>query len=110
MNNNCRINSVKIVYTFEMQIINCADSIIYCTAQVVDKILKASFDLQGQLEPSGLLAAVLPSGQQPNSSLSQDSRSSAVGKVVLKTAKPRGDTQGVKIFSRKIQKHKFCHD
>lgn len=47
-------------------------------------------DLQGQLEPSGLLAAVLPSGQQPNALLSQDALSSAVGNVVLRTAKPRG--------------------
>lgn len=98
MNNNCRINSVKNVYPLEMQVINCANSIIYCTAQVVDTILKASFDLQGQLEPSGLLAAVLPSGQQPNSLLSQEAFSSAVGKVVLKTVKPRGDRQRVKIF------------
>lgn len=70
----------------------------HCIAQVGDRILKACFDLQGQLEPSGLLAAVLPSGQQPNSLLSQEALSSAVGKVVLKTAKPRGDTQRVKIL------------
>lgn len=38
-------------------------------------------DLQGQLAPSGLLAGVLPSGQQPNSVLSQDERSSAVARV-----------------------------
>lgn len=68
------------------------------TAQLRWWILKASFDLQGQLEPSGLLAAVRPSGQQPNSLLSQEALSSAVGKVVLKTAKPRGDTQRAKIF------------
>lgn len=91
-------NSVKIVHPFEMHVKNCADSPVYCTAQVVDTILKASFDLPGQLEPSGLLAAVLPSGQQPNSSLSQDSLSSAVGRVVLKTEKPKGDTQRTKIF------------
>lgn len=65
---------------------------------MVDRILKATFDLQGQLEPSGLLAAVLPSGQQPNSLLSQEALSSAVGKVVLKTAKPWGNTQRVNIF------------
>lgn len=75
-----------------MQMINCTDSIVYCAPQVIDTILMASFDLQGQLEPSGLLAAVLPSGQQPNSWLSQEALSSAVGKVVLRTAKPRGDT------------------
>lgn len=63
------------------------------TAQVIDTILKASFDLQGQLVPSGLLAAVLPSGQQPNSLLSQEALSSAVGKVVLKTMKPGGNTK-----------------
>lgn len=38
-------------------------------------------DLQGQLPPSGLLAGVLPSGQQPNSVLSQDECSSAVARV-----------------------------
>lgn len=38
--------------------------------------------LQGQLTPSGLLEAVLPSGQQPKGVLSHDERSSAVGMVV----------------------------
>lgn len=33
------------------------------------------------MAPSGVLAAVLPSGQQPNSVLSQDERSSAVARV-----------------------------
>ena len=42
-------------------------------------------DLQGQLEPSGVLDGVLPSGQQPNSVLSQDDLSSAVGTEVLAT-------------------------
>lgn len=70
---------------------------------MIDKTLKASFDLQGQLVPSGLLAAVLPSGQQPNSLLSQEARSSAVGKVVLKTVKPRGNKQWVKNILMKGQ-------
>lgn len=48
------------------------------------------FDLQGQLVPSGLLAGVIPSGQQPNSLLSQDNLSSAVGKVVPATVGPGG--------------------
>lgn len=39
------------------------------------------WDSQGQLAPSGVLAAVLPSGQQPNSVLSHDERSSAVVRV-----------------------------
>ena len=55
------------------------------------------FDLQGQLVPSGLLAGVIPSGQQPNSLLSQDNLSSAVGKVVPATVGPGGgggDTHG----------------
>lgn len=55
--------------------------------------LKGHFDLQGQLAPSGVLAGVLPSGQQPNSLLSQDDLSSAVGVVVLGTVGPGGDTQ-----------------
>ena len=38
--------------------------------------------LRGQLAPSGLLEAVLPSGQQPKGVLSHDERSSAVGMVV----------------------------
>lgn len=33
------------------------------------------------MAPSGVLAGVLPSGQQPNSVLSQDERSSAVARV-----------------------------
>lgn len=53
-------------------------------------ILKGHFDLQGQLAPSGVLAGVLPSGQQPNSLLSQDDLSSAVGVVVLGTVGPGG--------------------
>ena len=56
--------------------------------------LKGYFDLQGQLAPSGVLAGVLPSGQQPNSLLSQEDLSSAVGRVVLATVGPGGDTQG----------------
>lgn len=83
-----------------VQTITCRDSITHCTLINMhgrkhnsgDTILKASFDLQGQLVPSGLLAAVLPSGQQPNSLLSQEALSSAVGKVVLKTVKPGGNT------------------
>lgn len=38
--------------------------------------------LRGQLAPSGLLEAVLLSGQQPKGVLSHDERSSAVGMVV----------------------------
>ena len=56
--------------------------------------MKGYFDLQGQLAPSGVLAGVLPSGQQPNSLLSQEDLSSAVGRVVLATVGPGGDTQG----------------
>lgn len=57
-------------------------------------MLKGHFDLQGQLAPSGVLEGVLPSGQQPNSLLSQEDLSSAVGRVVLATVGPAGDTQG----------------
>lgn len=42
--------------------------------------------------PSALLAAVVPSGQQPNSELSQDDLSSAVGTVVLANVGPEEDT------------------
>lgn len=49
------------------------------------------FDLQGQLVPSGVLAGVLPSGQQPNSVLSQDDRSSAAAKVGVDNVGPRGE-------------------
>lgn len=52
------------------------------------RFFKGQFDLQGQLAPSGVLDGVLPSGQQPNSVLSQDERSSAVGTVVLATVGP----------------------
>lgn len=48
------------------------------------------FHLQGQLVPSGVLAGVLPSGQQPNSLLSQDDLSSAVGVVVVAIVGPGG--------------------
>lgn len=60
--------------------------------------LKGYFDLQGQLPPSGVLAGVLPSGQQPNSLLSQDDLSSAVGVVVVATVGPDGDTQGFRMI------------
>lgn len=56
--------------------------------------MRAGVDLQGQLAPSGVLDGVLPSGQQPNSVLSQDDLSSAVGTVVLAIVGPGGDTQG----------------
>lgn len=52
--------------------------------------MKENSDLQGQLAPSGVLAGVLPSGQQPNSWLSQDDLSSAVGKAVFTTVGPVG--------------------
>lgn len=42
--------------------------------------------------PSGELAGVVPSGQQPNSLLSQDDLPSPVGTVVLATVGPGGDT------------------
>ena len=45
-------------------------------------LLRSQGYLQGQLEPSGLLAAVLLSGQQPKGVLSQDERSSGGGMVV----------------------------
>lgn len=45
-----------------------------------------------------MLDGVLPSGQQPNSVLSQDDLSSAVGTVVLATVGPGGDTQGLIII------------
>ncbi len=61
------------------------------------------FDLQGQLAPSGLLAGVVPSGQQPNSLLSQDDLSSAVGVVVLATVGPRGYTQGFIIIHEALE-------
>lgn len=38
--------------------------------------------------PSGVLAGVLPSGQQPNSLLSQDDLSSAAGVVVVAIVGP----------------------
>ena len=50
-------------------------------------------DLQGQLAPSGVLDGVLPSGQQPNSVLSQDDLSSGAGTVVLASVGPVGDKQ-----------------
>lgn len=60
-------------------------------------------DLQGQLAPSGVLDGVLPSGQQPNSVLSQDDLSSSVGKVVLAIVGPEGDTQRLIIVHEKLQ-------
>lgn len=38
--------------------------------------------------PSELMAAVFPSGQQPKGVLSQEDRSSAVGRVVVATVVP----------------------
>lgn len=61
-------------------------------------LFEETFDLQGQLAPSGVLAGVLPSGQQPNGMLSQEDLSSAVGTVVLATVGPAGDTQGLIII------------
>lgn len=58
------------------------------------RLARGRADLQGQLAPSGVLDGVLPSGQQPNSVLSQDDLSSAVGTVVLANVGPGGDTQG----------------
>lgn len=46
--------------------------------------------LHGQLVPSGVIAMVLPSGQQPKGVLSQDERSSTVGRVVAATVGPAG--------------------
>lgn len=59
--------------------------------------MRGHFDLQGQLAPSGVLDGVLPSGQQPNSVLSQDDLSS-VGTVVLAIVGPAGNTQGLIII------------
>lgn len=64
-------------------------------------------DLQGQLAPSGVLDDVLPSGQQPNSPLSQDERSSAVGAVVLASVEPGGDTEGLIIIHEASGPSKF---
>lgn len=66
--------------------------------QVEKVFFEETFDLQGQLAPSGVLDGVLPSGQQPNSVLSQEDLSSAVGTVVLATVGPEGDTQGLIII------------
>lgn len=46
-------------------------------------------NLQGQFVPSELMAAVFPSGQQPKGVLSQEDRSSAVGRVVVPTVVPK---------------------
>lgn len=46
--------------------------------------------LHGQLVPSGVIAMVLPSGQQPKGVLSQDERTSPVGRVVAATVGPAG--------------------
>lgn len=40
--------------------------------------------------PSGLMAVVLPSGQQPKGVLSQEERTSPVGTVVVATVVPVG--------------------
>ncbi len=45
-------------------------------------------NLQGQFVFSELMAAVFPSGQQPKCVLSQEDRSSAVGRVVVATVVP----------------------
>jgi len=53
-------------------------------------------DSRGQLAPSGVPDAVLPSGQQPNSSLSHDDLTSAEGTAVLISVVSGGggETQG----------------
>lgn len=63
-------------------------------------IFEGAFDLRGQLVPSGVLDGVLPSGQQPNSVLSQEDRSSAAGTVVLAIVGPGDETQGLKIIHK----------
>lgn len=65
-------------------------------------------DLQGQLAPSGVLDGVLPSGQQPNSVLSQDDLSSSVGKVVLAIVGPEGDTQRLIIVHDYSLRYSLC--
>lgn len=52
-------------------------------------------NLQGQLVFSELLATVFPSGQQPKCVLSQEDRSSAVGRVVVPTVVPEARDEDV---------------
>ena len=54
-------------------------------------------DSQGQLTPSGVLEAVLPSGQQPKGVLSHDERSSAVGMVVAAAMGSEGEGCGKRL-------------
>lgn len=54
-----------------------------------------------------MLDGVLPSGQQPNSVLSQDDLSSAVGTVVLATVGPGEDTQALITIHEASEFHIF---
>lgn len=53
-------------------------------------MFEGTFDSHGQFAPSGVLDGVLPSGQQPNSVLSQEDLSSAAGAVASATVRPGG--------------------